>query len=149
MPRFPSELCPHVVPLTRSIGAPWAPLMPSRTGSGSRAAEHFQTSDNPTDWDPYGGGDNLHLRPSNQAGPLPSDPAIGSIVVTPSCLWNIAGPSGWEQGGWPTVVKGPSGGRYYQFGFQTPGQAAWSTGPQVRLSLPSVPPPMPFLGGSQ
>lgn len=146
MPRFPSELVPHRLPLVGSIGAPWGPLMPSRSHGTLAPTEMLGTVDNSTDWDPYNGGDNVHMAPAQAAAPLPSRPSIGQPYVTPMALWNVAGPSGLDQGEWPIIRKDPQGGRYYQFGFQTPGQAPWAQHHQVRLSLPSVPPPMPFLG---
>lgn len=141
-------LCPHVRPLERSVGAPWTPLFPGQGHQARAPEEAFAVSDNLTSWDPYSGGDNLLLSPSSSPRPLPSRPAISTPWVTPSFGWNIAGPGGLDQPEWPIIRKGPGGSRYYQFGFQTPGQAPWGGMGHVGVMrpLPSVPPPMPFLG---
>lgn len=147
---FPSPLTPHVLPLTRSIGAPWAPLVPARShteNGGGRPTDAFVTSDNLTYWDPWTGGDNLTLYAHDDPRPLRTRPAIGLPFVTPSALWNLAGVAagGLSGGEWPIVKKLPNGGKYYQFGFPTPGQQPWDTGAHVKRNLPGVPPPVPFL----
>lgn len=140
-----SILCPHVRPLERSVGAPWGPLLPGRGNGQVRATEHLATSDGVTSWDPYQGGDNVNMRPSSVATPLPARPALAAPWSTPSAMWNIAGIGGLD---WPILRKGPGGARYYAFGFQTPGQAPWGGMGHfgVKRNLPGVPPPMPFLG---
>ena len=143
-----SALCPHVRPLERSVGAPWSPLMPARSHSARRPTDALATSDGLTSWDPYAGGDNLHLSPAASPAPLPARPAIGVPFVTPMGLWNVSGPSGFDHGDWPIVRKGPGGSRYYAFGFQTPGQAPWGGLGHLGVKRPTnpLPPPMPFLG---
>lgn len=149
---FLSALAPHVRPLERSVGAPWSPLIPARSSYPIRATESLATSDNLTQWDPYSGND-TNLEPwfsGDNPRPLPTRPAIGSPWVTPLGMWNLAGPGGWDAD-WPILRKAPGGVRYYQFGFQTPGQAPWGGlgHLEVKRPNPPVPPPMPFLGFGQ
>ena len=149
MPGLPSVLTPRRLPLEGTLAAPWAPLRPSQAHPDHGVSPHLGTSDNLTQWDPWSGGDNLNLYAGDSPTPLPHRAAVGNAYVTPSHDWNLTGPGGWDDP-WAYAQIDQNGRRgYFAFANPKPGQAMFGTRPQVRLSLPSLPPPQPFLGGAR
>lgn len=114
---YPAWIRPYTAPLTRSLGATFSKMIPSRSAGALNPTEHFQNEDSATWWTPWGlfsvqdspisspadvagyglpraqggpeGAPVLSSGPPGIAGE-PTRPAIGTAYKTPSSLWNLA-----------------------------------------------------------